>query len=465
MVVLDQRLHGMLTAAPSKTTAAQVFQCQQEHNRFSERRDAFFTDAEVPVDVFRLFAVDPAEVVREESKKDGLQSRWTTILKNNVFQQSQNVLIDSHAIASIGSRKPDLVVYATDSRSVSHIVALGDIKSAASGDTGRVRFSDDEMGQILDYCTALFHMQPDRTTVFCFLTDYFNIQFYKVTVRGTHVHHVAHTCTLSLPRPTCKAQAVRTRSNFELKEMQASPMLPMIPRGPRAGRPGGTCGLSQLLGMLQTDAATLGYELPPQRVEGHDLGDHELLGIGAQAVAYSCTLSGSSHRVVLKHAIHDRSSLILEQFYLTKVQTTCSAAAPYVPRPILHDVSQRALVTMPVAQQLAHRLRDYFVFFRKPPGEPEISILYREDVATLTAVLALLHTRVGVVHRDLRLSNLLRSDGQVGVHRTYLCTPMFLLSACQPFSCCPADHPIRLRICRLHRRTYIIQRWPHHGAP
>jgi hypothetical protein len=84
---------------------------------------------------------------------------------------------DAHKRPSFGTRKPDVVVYAGSTRGSQDIVLLGDVIGRGFGD-----FSDDQIGHVLDFGTALMKdYQVGRRKLYVFLTDGYRFQFFSIS--------------------------------------------------------------------------------------------------------------------------------------------------------------------------------------------------------------------------------------------------------------------------------------------
>jgi hypothetical protein len=89
---------------------------------------------------------------------------------------------DSHIKPSIGARKPDNVFRSRNDATGAHtIVVIGDNKRRAGG-----KFTEEEIGHILDMAKQLLvHYQKRRVYLYCFLTDGYRFQFFKVRRNAT----------------------------------------------------------------------------------------------------------------------------------------------------------------------------------------------------------------------------------------------------------------------------------------
>ena len=120
-------------------------------------------------------------------------SKWWAILNDDAFRFMEsaegrpfpsNVQLSiypdviSHKRVSFGSRKPDNVFRCRrDVAGPQSIVLIGENKGRYKHDY----FPDEEIGHILDMAMSLMaNYQKNRAFVYCFLTNGYNFQFFKV---------------------------------------------------------------------------------------------------------------------------------------------------------------------------------------------------------------------------------------------------------------------------------------------
>jgi hypothetical protein len=78
---------------------------------------------------------------------------------------------------SFSTRKPDVVAYEIGRRGVSSITMIGDVKGYSSdGD-----FDNEEVGHVLDMTYDLMNIQRFRNMIYCFLTDGYRFQYFRVS--------------------------------------------------------------------------------------------------------------------------------------------------------------------------------------------------------------------------------------------------------------------------------------------
>jgi hypothetical protein len=86
--------------------------------------------------------------------------------------------LDCHNVVSFSSRKPDICCYQGDIRGSYSITMLGHVKGCGARNAD---FPESEIGHILDMATDLIIKQQfTRLFMYCFLTDGYRFQFFKV---------------------------------------------------------------------------------------------------------------------------------------------------------------------------------------------------------------------------------------------------------------------------------------------
>ena len=195
-------------------------------------------------------------------------------------------LLGRSTVVSFGTRKPDVVGYATvaathttarasrtgkaaaASVAVFHIACLGDVKSRRMANS-QGQFSDAEKGHVLSFLEDLLREQPWRAgsggagpgaRVVAFLCDGVHIIFFQ--------------CTFLLER---RGSAL----HVELTKVDESQPLPL------AG-----AGGEYLAGLVSTPLSNLGYGVPSVAMQGERVALTACTGTGATSVGYAATWRG-----------------------------------------------------------------------------------------------------------------------------------------------------------------------------
>ena len=99
------------------------------------------------------------------------------LLTWNVPGRTQDV--HSTAVQTLGTHKPDHLMRKAGRSGEQSIVTAGEIKRMLKGEIAHGDFSDEEVGQELDFLQMAFILQPWRTFIYGFLTDTRRFEFFR----------------------------------------------------------------------------------------------------------------------------------------------------------------------------------------------------------------------------------------------------------------------------------------------
>lgn len=193
------------------------------------------------------FSVRVGEEPRKKGKQTivGSREHFGNVVQEVILFSGRRHVCDARNTPSVGSHKPDYLLRITVCAGEHSIVVVGEIKGMADIDR---EFSDEEVGQILDFIQELLIKQGWRQFAFGFLTDGVRFEFF----RGT-----------------------RTESNI---------------RFTRSGLLSEGAGWTRLSQLLQQSNAMLGFK--PTAVDGWVIEDW--LGSGATSSAFAAAAADGS---------------------------------------------------------------------------------------------------------------------------------------------------------------------------
>jgi hypothetical protein len=269
------------------------------------------------------------------------------------------VIHDRHAQTSIGSRKPDDIIYVNSSPCTEpNVVVIGDNKRCSNNG-----FTATEKGQLLHFAVTLFKFQPLRTQIPCYLNNGRTIQFFRLEGSpegATHVH--------------------------ESREMSLN-----------------GDGGRYLLGLLATSLSQLGWNLPCITINGTRLRLESFLGQGGSSVVYQSTHGGvpvvaKCFRPTVPHRLAEEAEVLA--ILVEKVPALCGSRVPTI---VGTDQTAGAIVLRPPGKPFA-TCCDH--------GGVRVSMTFKH-FEQLVNVLQQIHTEVGFVHRDLGLHNMFDVNGDL----------------------------------------------------
>ena len=97
-------------------------------------------------------------------------------------------VFDGHSHATVGSLKPDVVLYTEGFEGELSVETFIELKRVRSGD-----FSDEEKGQVVETAVELLKRQPWRSYVLAFLTDGKRWQMFNVSLQGDT--NIVYSCS------------------------------------------------------------------------------------------------------------------------------------------------------------------------------------------------------------------------------------------------------------------------------
>jgi len=284
-----------------------------------------------------------------------VQDWWTKVLQN-VPKDYKLEAIDRHTSPSVGTRKPDTVIYLADQpKSVFNIVALGDNKRRRSSDD----FHTEEKGHLVELLKTLFEEQPFRTSVTGFLSDGYLIQFFMLSREERE-----GPCTLT-----------------------EAPVMFLGGDGGKA-----------FIGLLGCGPEQLGYSPPKVSVLGKPVKIVNLLGTGASSLVYAGEYLGKD--VVVKHF---RSLSIFRFTFESHNLTRLAPTIPAVPELLATSDQNDALILSPIGIPFATKWNDIPKVIQ---GDDSKALLSFKHFASLIEILESAHSEFHLAHRDVALNNM-----------------------------------------------------------
>jgi hypothetical protein len=265
--------------------------------------------------------------------------------------------VDHHTSPSIGTRKPDTVIYLANSpMSVFNIVAIGENKRRRK----KQEFDDEEKGHLVEHMKTLLQEQPFRLSVTGYLSDGKLIQFFRLEQKER-----GSPCTLT-------ESAVMFLSSD---------------------------GAKAFFGLLHCNPKDLGYSVPTVVVASKTLILENILGTGASSIVYRGRHEDKA--VVVKNF---RS---ISTFRLVSEERNLKTIAPLVPRvPELVAVSDdnQTLILSPIGTPFAITFGD--IQDAVGPDPAPKPLITANHFSMLIDILHDVHNNFGLVHRDVAIHNM-----------------------------------------------------------
>ncbi len=306
---------------------------------------------------------------KEANEQSHIQPWWSQRLKRfppTTFLQA----VDGHAKPTLGTRKPDTVIYFRDRpKSLLNMVALGDNKPLRSKELGD--FDDVDKGHMVELLLSLIHQQPFRRIMNSegvtvaeatgFLSNSWIIQFFRLKMLGNEIH---------------------------LDESE-----PMYLEGK---------GGLALMGLLNAEPYMLGWTVPLITVNNNPIVPLAFLGSGSSALVFKAEFQKKN--VVVKRFIPKQKERLSVEI---KVLNALQNLQPRVPAVVATSDDKAALLLTPVGRRFASRA----VEVAEDAASSSLATSVRRPVRAtaqhfeqIIDTLAQAH-KLGVVHCDMKLTN------------------------------------------------------------
>ena len=353
-----------LESSYSPTTTAARYEDNKSILKLNCAPD-WFKSCQCPKNIKSYLKKVPAA---DSSESKIVQPWWTTLIKkfNSTLDARCTLqILDRHKYPTIGTRKPDCPMYAKERpHSVLNMVAIGELKTRRS--THSADFSYEEKGHLLEFIENLILEQPWRKdgSVTGFLSDAKYIQFFFVSYSAGLYTQIKESNVLELA----------------------------------------TDGADWLYGLLCTDYVTLGWNLPTFTYNDKPLKIVKMLGQGATSIVFE--VEQNKETFVAKQFRPGTNHILANEANMLKI------ASQYNKIPKLLAQQDSVLILQPVAMPFAADVDSYIMALR---GKKPLAMLTLPLMLQLVDLLEQLHKNCGIVHRDIKLSNLFENKGEVSV--------------------------------------------------